>query len=1020
MSMRKRLLWAFLKYSGATLSVALAAYVALALSDGVYGGAISQIAPVYGLAFGFVCVGGFRYLPFVFLGAVVPAAFAGGLLASVLSVPLGAAFGAWVGVRVLRWLRATPSMERMRDALAVIFGGILLSTLAGALMESFLVYGALRETLEVGRGDFGEVVFARWLAAGVGSIILTPFVLTWSGRPSFTLDLRQGAEVLVWFATLIGFGIVTFRNWAPTDVLLYPMELAIFPIMAWSAVRFGPRGVTAGVLALALVAALELVLMAGPEGYAISQSPANVWIFVAIVSVTSIVLASVMTELRNRELIIAENESRLRAFTDALPDIAFVLSRDGTIDDVFAANPVIESNHRILSASRIRGKNLDDLFEKRVTEQFRHVIKSALDRNTVRTHEYSLESVDVGTHYFEARVSPMDRGGPRGDRVVWVAYDITSRKASEAAIRRKDRVIHATATANNNLLTVTDFGGAVESALAEIGGALGVDRCFLVELSGDADETFRNAGMRFEWRREGDTPPLFKQIAVSNAPFEEFFPCWEERLAEDGLVRIDGGRARGREGDAQVLSELECRSLLAVPMWMENRLSGFLAVDYHRDNHEWQETEIDALRVLASSLSGLFLIRDREEQLRVARDRANSASTAKGEFLAMMSHEIRTPMNAIVGYTDLLSQTELNDTQAEQAAIIKRSGRALLELINNILDYSKIESRTLELEAREFDLEQVVCEALETVLPKAKEKGLRLDYDIAESVNEGYIGDSQRLRQVLLNLATNAVKFTDEGSVRVRVSLRDEECDATAHALHFRVVDTGCGVPPEKMDLLFQPFTQLDSRSTRKFGGTGLGLVISKRLVERMDGRIWVENEPGEGSVFQFVVRLLRPESLTPSRSPFAREKSVDVELDPGFARHYPLRPLVCEDDEDNRWVIHELLESLGYAPGLAADADEVLPALRENRPDVVLMDVQLPGKSGLDITRMIRSGEVGPDLENQYIIAVTAFAMEHDRERCIEAGMNDYLSKPIDVGLLMEVLRRAHAHHRNGGEGKG
>ena len=1017
--MRKRLLRGFVKYSGATLAVAAAAYVALALSDGFYGGAVSQIAPVYGLAFGFVCVGGFRYLPFVFLGSVVPAAFAGGGLASVLSVPLGATFGAWVGVLALRWLRAAPSMERMRDALAVLFGGIVLSTLAGALVETFLVFGTLREPFAPGSDDFGGVLLARWLAAGAGSVIVTPFVLTWSGRPSFTLDLRQSVEVLVWFATLICFGMVTFRNWAPTDVLLYPMELAIFPIMAWAAVRFGTRGVGAGVLALALVAAWELVLLAGPDGYAISQSPANVWIFVGIVSATSIVLASVMTELRHREMVIAENESRLRAFTDALPDIAFVLSRDGTIDDVFAANPVIESNHRILSASRIRGKQLDDLFEKKVTEQFRHVIKSSLEQNTVRTHEYALESVDVGTHYFEARVSPMDREGARGERVVWVAYDITARKAFEAAIREKDRVIHATATANNNLLTVTDFRGAVQSALAEIGGALGVDRCFVVDLGGDADESFRNAGVRFEWRRDRDIPPVTGRNALADAPFEEFFPDWRERFANDGMVKINGDGFRPGGSDAEVLSELGCRALLAIPMRMESRLSGFFAVDHCAAAHAWQETEIDAVRVLASSLSGLFLIREREDQLRVARDRANSASVAKGEFLAMMSHEIRTPMNAIVGYADLLSQTELSDTQAEQAAIIKRSGRALLELINNILDYSKIESRTLELEAREFDLEQIVCEALETVLPRAKEKGLRVDYDIAEDVDESYIGDSQRLRQVLLNLANNAVKFTDEGSVRVCVSLKESESDKTAHALHFQVKDSGCGVPPEKVDQLFQPFTQLDSRSTRKFGGTGLGLVISKRLVERMDGRIWVGNEPGGGAVFQFVVRLLRPESLTPSRSPFGKEAADGAELDPGFAEKYPLRPLVCEDDADNRQVIHELLECLGYEPAVAADAGEVLPALRANWPDVVLMDVQLPEKSGIDLTRMLRSGELGKGLEDQYVIAVTAFAMEHDRERCMEAGMNDYLSKPIDVGLLMDSLRRAHAHIRNDGRGE-
>ncbi|HKK17173.1 MAG TPA: ATP-binding protein, partial [Opitutales bacterium] len=855
---------------------------------------------------------------------------------------------------------------------------------------------------------FVNLTFSNWLAAAVGTIIVAPFIQTWANPVSFRLGSKQLLEVFLWFVALISFGHVTLKNWAPTDTLLYPMELAIFPIMAWSAFRFGLRGASAGVLALALLAGWELLPVLHGQELTITQSPANVWVFVGIVSVTSVCLAAVMTELRRREEQISENERRLRAFTEALPDIAFVFSPGGLIQDVFAASDRICANHRIFNADSVRGKRISDLFDESVCKGFIETINTALRRGRVSTFEYSLQSVDVGEHWFEARVTPMANAKDKNDQVVWVAYDISRRKSSEEAIRHRDRILRATAHANNCLLTTSSFDGAVKAALSEIGRALEVDRAFIFEVSGGGHEEFHNFTIRHEWLRQNGTPGLVSNPSLQEAPFEQYCPGWYELLVDRGIVKIDSDT--GSDEEIETLQILQTRAVLAIPMWKEGSLYGFFGVDHCDGPHLWNESEINAVRLLASGLSGLIMIEENQDNLRWATDTANAASVAKGEFLAMMSHEIRTPMNAIIGYTDLLVQSELDEQQSEHAAIIKRSGRALLDLINNILDYSKIESRSLELEAKKFDLEQIVCEALEEVLPQAKDKQLAVDYEINPDVREFYIGDAHRLRQVLLNLANNAIKFTSKGSITIHVSLNEIDEENAADVLHFQVVDTGPGIPKEKYEKLFQPFTQVDSSTTRRFGGTGLGLVISRRLVERMNGKIWIESELGEGSNFQFHVKLGHAASIPgPSESEGELLAEDDEELlEPEFANAHPLRLLLCEDDKDNRWVIRELLEMLGYKPDVVESSEEALVQLQNRSYDAVLMDVRLPGRSGIELTEAIRSGEEKVENPDQYIIAVTAYAMNEDRQKCLSVGMNDYIRKPVEISELKEALKRA------------
>lgn len=998
-----------LKFVLVVFAVAFAAQITVTLTDARFGDHIRQVAPVFGVAIAIICLGGYRYLPAVFIGVLLPSLFSGEKYLLILSLPLAVVVTSAFAFRLLALLKVQSRMERIRDTIQIIFFGFLLSTIVGAVVQTLFVCAG--DTL-VGWSQFIPLLLTNWLSASVGAIIVTPFILTWANPSAFELAGRQGVEVCVWFLALLLFGHITFQNWAPTDTLFYPMELAIFPIMAWAAIRFGLRGATAGVLALALLAGWEIIRVLNGHNVAMSQSPANVWIFVGIVSVTSVCLAAVMAELRIREGQVLENESRLRAFTDALPDIAFVLTQSGNICDIFAATPRIEANHRIVSAERAVGRNISDLFDSNICRGILDTIDKAITANEIRKHEYSLMSADVGEHFFEARVTPMRRTSGGSSRVVWVAYNISERKRVEAAIQNRDKILRATARANNDLLTTKDVGRAIEAAMREVGKALNVERAFIFEITDRTHEAFQSFRIKHEWRIKDDCPSFLENPLYQDAPLEEFCPNWHKTLSEGGYIKIEGTRKNDPSRD--VLQHFNSRSMLVMPMWMEGELYGFFGVDHCSRTHEWSDGEINAVRVLSSSLSGLLLIRGQEEELRSAKETADAASSAKGEFLAMMSHEIRTPMNAIIGYTDLLSQTDLSEVQSEHAAIIKRSGRALLDLINNILDYSKIESRSLELEVAEFDVEQVVCESLESILVTAKDKGIKVDYDISAEVQECYIGDAHRVRQVLMNLANNAAKFTQKGEISMKVELQPEEGQLAYDRLHFEVRDTGCGIASGSFERLFHAFSQVDSSTTRKYGGTGLGLIISKRLIERMNGEIWVESEEGVGSQFHFSIQLLRTDHEARTRSPFTDEAALDDSLEATFAEAHPLRLLLCEDDKDNRWVIRELLEMLGYRPNVVECSEDALEQLKHRSYDAVLMDVRLPGLSGTEVTRAIRSGAEKIENSQQYIIAVTAYAMNEDREKCLEAGMNDYIRKPVEIIELKEALKRAHQMSRS------
>ncbi len=392
-----------------------------------------------------------------------------------------------------------------------------------------------------------------------------------------------------------------------------------------------------------------------------------------------------------------------------------------------------------------------------------------------------------------------------------------------------------------------------------------------------------------------------------------------------------------------------------------------------------------------------------EAELKLAKAVAESASRSKSDFLASMSHEIRTPMNALMGIADLLAKTALSPEQDKYVQIFRRAGDNLLNLINDILDLSKVESSQLELEQTGFSLQDLLEKVKEMVSLRAQEKGLALVFDVDPNVPISLIGDPNRVRQVLLNLLGNAIKFTDVGEVRLRVTL--DENFAVPTALRFSVSDTGIGIAAEKLAMVFERFRQADSSTTRRFGGSGLGLTISKRLVELMGGRIWVESVATQGSVFSFAVPFeiwvggLRRETIPSGNGP---ERPLP-----------PLRILLAEDSPDNCTITIAYLEDTPYQIEIAETGALACAMFVAGHFDLVLMDRQMPVMDGLTATRTIRAWEDANGRTPTPIIALTASALKGDREKCLAAGCTAFLTKPIK----QEVLLQAIEDHSWGGQ---
>ncbi|MCK9566846.1 MAG: PAS domain S-box protein [Methanothrix sp.] len=663
-----------------------------------------------------------------------------------------------------------------------------------------------------------------------------------------------------------------------------------------------------------------------------------------------------ITDRKMAEEALRESEERYRQLSEDMPVFVSAFLPDGTLTYL---NKTLTTLDDLAPAEAI-GRNFFEFLAPTDQETVKEILGALTPQQPIETHEQRYLRRDGRVVYHEWTNRAFFNEFGQLIRYQAVGLDITSRKQAEEALLEYEQ----------RLMDIIDFLP---------------DATFVIDRDGKV----------IAWNKaiEAMTGILAKDM-IGKGDYEYALPFYGSRrpILVDLILKAD------RDTECKYDHIEKKGRVLRGEAYMPNMrggivyLMGSAAVLYDSAGNVFGAIE---------SIRDITEKKQAEDRLIEAKEAAEAAVRSKSEFLANMSHEIRTPLNAVLGLTGLLLNSDLTAQERDYVETVRSSGNTLLSVINEILDFSKIEGGKMELECQPFDLRECISVAVDLVKAAADQKGLVLKHDLDESIPAYFKGDVTRLRQVLVNLLGNAVKFTHTGTIEVSVTAKPmQTTNSRQYELHFSISDTGIGIPVEKVDRLFQSFSQIDSTITRKFGGTGLGLAISRRLVELMGGEIWVVSQQGLGSTFHFTILAEEAEKIAiPSDSCAVRAKTA--------ARRdtaKPLRILLAEDNAINQMVAIQMLKKLGYSADVAGNGLEVLQAIERQPYDVVLMDVQMPEMDGLVAAQEIR--KLWP--KGPRIIAITAYALKGDRERCLAAGMDDYISKPIVIEELRKVLEMA------------
>lgn len=691
-----------------------------------------------------------------------------------------------------------------------------------------------------------------------------------------------------------------------------------------------------------------------------------------------------ITQQKEAEDALRESEIKYRSVIENIHDIYYRTDMDGRF---VMASPSAAKVLGYDSVDELLGRNLKTFWEHPDDRDDMLALISEVgyvnDYQTsyIRKDGTSLP-VSISTHFY------YDEDGNKLG-IEGIVRDVTERSLYESRLRKRDSMLMWSAEAASILLAERDITVAVNVALHNLGKAADVDSVRIFEFCEDPDTGKRAASLRYEWVKENMVTGI-DNPSMQNIPRDPAFNFLDEPLQQGlpvhSLVKDLTEPARSELGNWGI------KSILLAPIWVGGKLWGFVSFDDCRNEREWEQGEVAILTTAAGGLGSTFERSIAEKELLKAKEVAERASTAKGEFLANMSHEIRTPLNGVVGMSELLLNTELDERQRKYAHTIAYSAELLLELINDILDFSKIESGMIEFENIPFHTRDMVEGLAETMRQRAVAKDVELIIDIKRSVPEFIIGDQARIRQILLNLINNAIKFTEHGEIVVECH-KIRRCKSRMK-LRFSVRDTGIGIPADRTDRLFKVFSQVDASTTRKYGGTGLGLAICKQLVEAMGGKIGVDSEEGRGSEFWFTLDL---EFASRMKEP--KRKALAATL-------AGVRVLCVDDNATNREILRDQLNQWHMDIETVADAEQALAALENHAQngqpfDLAIIDIEMPRTDGITLAQNIRARAHLSDLRLIMLSSRDDITLpEHLHNRHIKL-----LNKPARQAVLLETI---------------
>jgi PAS domain S-box-containing protein len=927
-----------------------------------YGNQVSLIWPPTGIALFALLAWGPRMALAIWLAALLVNLDMGNSSAAALAIACGNTLGPWLAAQALTRLGFDRGLASVRDVLLYVGVG------AGAGMTVNASIGATALVLAgtLPAALFPQVWLTWWLGDALGALLVGPALLAlWFAAPSPAILRAARPESALAWAGLVAAGLLCFSPLALFQAGV--QSLYTIPFVIWLALRRPLRDAYLAVLVLAGLALIGTIgfrsgVFMDPAGI----NPTKLWTYLFSLGVITLLVTALRSEsvhafgqLQDSEARLREAEEKYRTFADFTYDWESWVGPDGRFHYVspscarvsgyraeeFMADPglmerIIHEDDRARVAGHFDDYQADLADQASLTFRIRH------RDGTVRWIEHVCQSVRGGDGQHLGR-----RASNR---------DITETLSVQESLRRSELEMKTIIDSEPECVKLLDREARLlmmnKAGLAMI-DADGPDQVLGRSVLGIIDPAYRDAFMAL-------TRSVFDG-ASGNLEFEITGFKGRQLWLETHAVPL-----RGLDG--------EITALLGITRDITWRKAAEGELERHRHHLEQ-------------------LVEARTAELSLAKEAAEAASRAKSTFLANMSHELRTPMNAIMGMTGLALRQAGDPTLRDQLGKIDQASRHLLHVINDILDISKIEAERLKLEQTDFRLGEVLENLLSILGHKAAEKRLEIRVDLAPGLpGLNLVGDPMRLGQILLNLAGNAVKFTEQGGISVRARLIEDQPDSVL--LRWEVQDTGIGIAAEDQKRLFTAFEQADGSMTRKYGGTGLGLAISKRLAAMMGGEIGVESAPGQGSTFWFSARLGKATAAREA-TPRANGDSAEARIRAG---HRDARVLLAEDEPISQEVSRGLLEDVGLAVDLAEDGVKAVALAGRAPYALILMDMQMPNLNGIDATRAIRAESLNSATP---ILAMTANAFDEDRQACLDAGMDDHIAKPVIPERLYETL---------------